>query len=118
LDLFLEFCDKLLHGVSPLVLRCGFGHPTTYTFGETPALFAALPLCGAGWQPAADWQSAWLWQPCTADSAWLSQPWLQPCSFAEQDGSLRARGQPPPFLPSLRVIRDALHYCQCPSYIT
>ena len=57
LDLFLEFGDKLLHGVSPWFLRCGFGHPTTDTLGGTPISVCGLPPCGAGWQPAADWQS-------------------------------------------------------------
>src|ERR1017187_8226453 len=58
LDLFLEFGDKLLHGVSPWFLRCGFGHPTTYTLGGTPISVCGLPPCGAAWQPAADWQPA------------------------------------------------------------
>jgi hypothetical protein len=29
-----------------LVLRCGIHHPTTYTFGETPELFAACRYAG------------------------------------------------------------------------
>src|ERR1019366_1531295 len=45
LDLFLEFGDKQLHGVSPWFLRCGFGHPTTYTLGGTPISVCGLPPC-------------------------------------------------------------------------
>src|SRR6266849_5947538 len=43
LDLILELRDKLLHGVSPWVPRRGFGHPTTYTLGGTPANVCVLP---------------------------------------------------------------------------
>ena len=35
--------------------------------------------------PAADWQSAWRWQPCTADFiVWLSAIWLRLCCVVGQ----------------------------------
>src|ERR1700679_1541845 len=89
LYIFFEFTDKLLHGVSPFVY-CGFGTSNNVHLRRSASTVCGLPLCGAGWQPAADWQSA-----CRQPSVNLHGPVekrlrrFAACRYAGQVGNLR-----------------------------
>ena len=84
-----------------------------WTAGDlvTGALVAALLLCGAGWHPAADWQSAWSWnRPSVCIGKILPQdPRRQRTPLAQYPRQQISRRD----LPTPSLVSDLLRGCHC-----